>query len=146
TVQAQRFASPVEAYAQVQPVALLPIKAPGAGILARFPFLPGAALKAGDIVATLEGPDVDAARIKAAAAVKSATAKLAAAKKTLDILQPQLESHLSTRQQIAQAEADVADAGGAFVSAQAEQTTADQTAAVRSPVAGTVVSLAAASG
>lgn len=146
TVQPQAVSTTVEAYGQVQPIADLPVKSPAAGIVSDVASLPGAALKPGDILAKLTGPEVEAALARAEAAIDSATAKRAAAKKTLQMLQSQLASHLSTAQQVAEAEAALADATGAMATAKAERATATLTATVRSPVAGTLVAWNAAAG
>jgi RND family efflux transporter MFP subunit len=145
TVQAEPFVTRVEAYGQVQPVALLPVKAPAAGVVSTLP-LPGAAVSAGEVVAKLAGPEIDAAIARGQAAVKGAEARLVAAEKTLSVLRPQLASHLSTVQQVAQAEADAADASGAVAAAKAELTNATLGATIRVEVAGTVVSVNAATG
>lgn len=140
------MAARIEAYAQVQPIAIVPVKAPAAGIVSDFTVLPGAAVKPGDVLARLTGPEVDAAVVQARAAVASATAKRAAAEKTLHVLRAELSAHLSTAQQIAQAEADLADATGALAAARAAQETASLTTTIRSPVAGTLIARGAATG
>ncbi len=146
TVQAQTFAAPIEVYAQVQPIAVVPVKAPAAGMVGDFALLPGASVSAGAVLARLTGPEVQTAAARSEAAVKSATAKRAAAEKTLSVLRSELASHLSTAQQVAQAEADLADAMGALATANAELETARLTATIRAPVTGTIVALNAAAG
>jgi RND family efflux transporter MFP subunit len=146
TVQAQTVSLQTKAYGRVRPIALVPVKAPAAGIVANFSSLPGATVRSGEVVATLSGPEVATAVARAQAALTSATAKRGAAQKTLTVLRSELASHLSTAQQVAQAEADLADAIGAIATAKAELETATQTATIRSPVAGTIVGLNAAAG
>jgi len=145
-VHSRAVATHVEAYAQVQPIALVPIKAPASGIVSALSALPGASVGAGEKVASLAGADVDAARARAEAAVKSATARLAAAEKTLEVLRSQLASHLSTQEQVAQAQAEVAAATGAVATGKAELQTAQLAASIEAPVAGTIVALNAATG
>ena len=146
TVTTEVVTDRVEAFAQVQPISLVQVKSPAIGILSGLRVMPGAAVAKGQPLATLTGPEVDAARIRAKAALGSAEARLVAARKTLSVLQSQLKSHLSTRQQVAQAQADLADATGALGAAKAGVELVKLAASIPAPVSGTVLSLGAGEG
>ncbi|HVU32822.1 MAG TPA: efflux RND transporter periplasmic adaptor subunit [Opitutaceae bacterium] len=146
TVHAQAFSDELKSYAQVQPIALLPVRSPVPGVVQNLDVVRGAAVTRGQVLAQLTGPEIDAASARARAAASSAAARLTAARHALGILRTQLATHLSTRQQVAQAESDVADATGAVAVANADLAAAKHLAAITAPVAGTIVSTDATNG
>lgn len=141
TARVETFTNQFETYAQVEPIAVLSVQAIEAGIVTNFDIVPGASVQAGQKIGELGGPEIDASLAQAEAAVNSAKARLAAAKKTFDVAQQQLAAHLSTQQQVADAESAMADAIGALTVAQAQLKTAQLATAFFAPVGGTVLAV-----
>lgn len=146
TVRGEPVTTEVGAYAQVRPTALVPVRATSAGIVADCSVLPGTVVTTGQKLAALTGTEVDAARARTQAAVKSATARLAAARQNLALVRSQLASHLSTRLQAAQAASDLAAATGALATARADASALQQGFDVVAPVTGSIVTVDAANG
>ncbi len=146
TVKAQNVTAHYEAYAQVEPVALLPIRAMEAGTVEGLGITPGATVRAGQKLGALGGPAIHVALVQADAAVEAARARLAAAGKTLAILRGQLASHLATQQTVADAEAALAAARGEFAAARARLEARRRFATVTAPVAGLVLAVEVANG
>lgn len=146
TVQAQTVTNQFEAYAQVEPVALLPMRAAEAGIVTGLEIVPGATVPAGQKLAELGGPEIQALLTQDDAAVSSAQTNLLGAQKSLAIEQQQFASHLATRQRVLQAEGAVAQAQAAFDTAQAQLRALQQTSALTAPADGIVLAVNAADG
>lgn len=146
TVQAQTVTNQFEAYAQVEPVALLPVRAAEAGIVTGLEIIPGATVQAGQKLAELGGPEIQALLAQDDAAVSSARTNLLGAQKSLAIEQQQFASHLATRQMVLQAEGAVAQAQAAVDTAQAQLRALQQTTALTAPADGSVLALNATDG
>lgn len=146
TVRAADVTSRFVAYAQVEPVSTLPIRAAEAGTVVRREILPGAAVSAGQTLAELGGPEIQAALEQQVAAVKSAHTNLLAARKSLSIEHQQHASHLATQQTVLQAEALAAKAQAAFDTAQAQLRALRKTTKITAPSNGTVLAVSAAEG
>jgi cobalt-zinc-cadmium efflux system membrane fusion protein len=146
TVHAQPVTDRFLAYAQVQPVALLAVRAPVAGIVATMTVAPGSRVTAGQALATLTGPEIQSLLVKRKSAVRSTHAVLTAAKQSLAIEHKQLSARLSTRQAVAAAQSAAATATAAFETARAQLWATQQMSALHAPSAGIVLSVSAANG
>lgn len=133
-------------YAQVEPIAVLPIRAAQAGVVTGLTVLPGEIVQSGAIVGHLSGPEIDALLAQRKAAVQSARAALTVAQKTLRIERQKRAQHLSTQQAVAQAEAEARKARAGLDSAQAQTHALQATTTLQTPAAGRVLSIAAANG
>lgn len=145
-VHAQPVAQAFAAYAQVQPIAPLPVSAAEAGIVAQMSVVPGSAVTAGEALATLDGPEIESLLTRREGACRSARSRLAAAVQSLAIARRQFSLQLSTRQAVAAAQSAVAAAKAAFDTARSELRVAQQTRTLRAPSTGTVLAVNAAEG
>ena len=146
TVREQAVAADYSAYAQVRPIAVVPIRAPEAGTVASMRVGPGAAVTAGEPLAILSGPEIQSALTSRRGAVRSAAARLTAATRALEAERRQLAGQLSTRQSVAAARSAVAAARADLQSARAQLEAARQSSTLRAPSAGTVIAVSAGSG
>lgn len=146
TVQAQACTNEFVAYAQVEPVAVLPVRAPTAGVIGGLNLLPGTAVHAGAELAHLQGPEIDAMLSQARAAMTSARARLGAAKKLLNVQRQQLAAHLGTHQAVYQAESALAEARSSLDAAQAQLQADRRLTNVTASVDGTVLAVNAGDG
>lgn len=148
TITARRisFTPRLRAYAQVEPIATIPINAPQAGILTHLRAVPGTRVRAGQILAQLTGPSIQNLLHQDRANLRSARAQLSAAQKSLAIQQRQLHAHLSTRQAVQQAASAVAKAQATLDNAQSQLSAVRQMTTIVAPTAGTVLSLSSSSG
>jgi len=144
--QTQTLTNRFEAYAQVEPIAALTIRAAEAGQVVKFGIVPGTAVQAGQKLAELGGPEIQLALAQAEAAVNSAQTNLLAAQKSLAIERQQLASHLVTRQLVFQAEGAAAQAQAADDTAQAQLKSLRQTIVLTAPTDGSVLAVNAAEG
>lgn len=145
-VQSESVTNVVEAYAQVEPIALLPIRPAQSGVVRALAVTPGSTVQAGQALAEIDGPEIQALLAQDETTVTTAQTNLIAAQKTLEIQQGQLASHLVTHQMILQAEGTVAQAQSAFDTAQAQLQALRQTITLKAPADGTVLSVSAADG
>ncbi|MDE3067329.1 MAG: efflux RND transporter periplasmic adaptor subunit [Verrucomicrobiota bacterium] len=145
-VRAVTVTNQFEAIAQVEPIAVLPLRAAQAGVVTGPGMVPGALVRAGQEVAKLGGPEIQALLAQDEAAVRSARANLFAARKTLTIERQQLAAHLVTRRTVLQAEGAAAQAQAAFDSARAQLQSVRQTVTLKAPADGTVLAVNAAEG
>ena len=60
TAQSQTVTNQFEAYAQVEPIAALPVRAVEAGVVAGLKIVPGESVQAGQKLAELGGPEIHA--------------------------------------------------------------------------------------
>lgn len=146
TVQAEKVPSRFEAYARVEPIAALPIRAAQTGTVAGFDIIPGAEVQAGQKLAELGGPEIQALLAQKAAVVKGAQANLLAARKSLAIERRQHASHLVTQRTLLQAQAAAVKAQSDFDTAQARLRTLRRTVTLAAPVAGKVLAVHATEG
>lgn len=141
TVQRRPFKARYSAYARVVPVRLLRVRVSHAGVVDKLNAMPGDKVTAGQRLARLGGPTMRAALSQRESAVHEAEATLAAARKTLAVERQQRQSHLSTKQTVAQAEAAAEKAQAQVTSARSSLHALTATAELRAPTAGTVVAL-----
>jgi RND family efflux transporter MFP subunit len=146
TVREQAVAAEYAAYAQVRPIALVPVRATQAGIVTAMRVGPGSAVTAGEPLALLSGPEIRAVLVSRQGAVRSAATRLTAATRAFDAEKRQLAGQLSTRQSVAAAQSAVAAAAAALQSARAQLQVARQLIALRAPSAGTVMAVNVGSG
>ena len=146
TVQARTCTNQFVAYAQVEPVAVLPVRTAATGVIAGLDLLPGARVQAGDELARLEGPEIDVMLTQAEAAVTSAQARADAATNLLRVERQQLVSHLGTHQDTYRAQSALAEARASLDAAWAQLRADHRQTNVIAPVDGTVLALKAADG
>jgi len=146
TVQLGAVTPHLEAYGQVEPIAVLPVSAAEAGVVAGLKVLPGMHVRAGQELAHLNGPEITMLFLQSEADVRSAQAQLSASQKALAIQQQQLTSHLSTRQAVHQAESAVAQAQTAFDNAQSHLKAVRQMMTLSAPENATVLTVNAVNG
>ena len=146
TAQSQTVTNQFEACAQVEPIAVLPVRVAQAGIVAGLEIVPGTAVQAGRKLSELGGPEIQSALEQAKTDVSSTRTNLLAAQKTLAIERQQLASHLATRQVVLQSEGAAAQAQSAFDTAQAQLQALRQTITLIAPVDGTVLAVNATDG
>ncbi len=146
TVRAEPVAAHYRAYARVEPVSLLPVRAAAAGVVVALSAVPGTAVKAGQTLAELGGAEFEASLTAREGAVRSARARLAAAKRSLAAERQQLGAQLSTQQAVAKAQSESSAAAAALDAARAQLRAARQMRTLTAPSAGKVVSIDAAQG
>lgn len=141
TVEARSMKPTLEAYAQVEPISLLTVTAPAAGILAGLRVVPGMHVRAGQELAHLSGPQIDAMLSQARYSVATAQTQLATAEKVLATQRQQFEAQLTTRDLVNQAEGAAAEAKTALNAAQSRLSAALQTTAMVAPSESIVLAL-----
>ncbi|MGH9588540.1 MAG: efflux RND transporter periplasmic adaptor subunit [Acidobacteriaceae bacterium] len=146
TAQARAVTPHLNAYAQVEPINVLPLNVGQAGVIAGLNVVPGMHVRAGEILATLGGPAIRAAILQSRADVRSAEAQMSAAQKSLAIQRQQLEVHLSTRAAVHQAESAAAQAQATLDNARAHLKSIQQMMTLKAPADATVLTLTAADG
>ncbi len=146
TARSAQVTGQMEAYGQVEPIAVLPVSAAQAGIVAGLRVLPGSHVRKGQPLAQLNGPEITALLLQSRADVRGAQGRLAAAGKSLAIERQQLAAHLSTRQAIHQAESAMAQAQAAFDNAGSHLEAVQQMRALSAPADGTVLAVNAVDG
>ena len=140
-VQLRAVAPHLVAYAQVEPISVLPVDAAETGVGEGLKVLPGAHVRAGEELARLSGPGIQTLLMQGEADVRSARAQLDAAQKSLAIQRQQLPSHLTTRQAVHQAEATEAQAQTALDNAQSRLDAVRQLLTLSAPDDGVVLAL-----
>lgn len=146
TANLQTVTNQFVAYAQVEPITVLPVRSAEVGVVTGLEIVPGRVVQTGQKLAELGGPEIESALAQAEAAVRSARTNLLAAQKSLAIEREQLASHLVTRQMVLQSEGAAAQAQGAFDTAQTQLRALRQTITLTAPAAGTVLTVDAADG
>lgn len=146
TVRSHSLTAHYEAYARIEPIAVLPVRAVQAGVVDRLACLPGATVHRGDVLARLGGPQIQAQRQRDQGAVESAQSRVVAAQKALRVERRQLPSHLSTEQSVAAAASALASARAALSDARAMQDAHQRLAVLRAPSDGVVLAVDAADG
>jgi RND family efflux transporter MFP subunit len=134
------------AYAQVEPISVLPVDAAEAGVVQGLEILPGAYVRRGQQLAHLSGPALRAMLLQSEADVRSARSQLSAAQKTLSIEREQLPSHLTTRQAVHQAQSAEVQAQTTLNNAQSHLASVRQMMTVTAPTSGLVLALNSANG
>jgi len=146
TVQLHTLTPHVDAYAQVEPISVLPVNAAEAGVVIGLKVFPGMYVRAGQELAHLNGPNMNALLMQSEADVRSAQTQLSTSQKSLAIQREQLLSHLSTREAVHQAEGSVAQAQTAFDNAQGRLKAIRQMTIVSAPTDAIVLALNSADG
>lgn len=136
----------VVAYAQVEPISIVPVSAAEPGVIAGMKIVPGMHVRAGQELARLTGPTINALLLQSGADVRSARSQLEAAQKSLAIEQQQLPTHLTTRQAVHQAEAAEAQAQTTLDNARSHLEAVRQMTTVSAPADGVVLALNSADG
>lgn len=146
TVRLSAITPHLEAYGQVEPIAVLPVSAAQAGVVAGLKVLPGMQVRQGQELAHLNGPEITALRLQSEADVRSAQAQLSASRKSLAIQKQQLAAHLSTRQAVHQAESAVAQAQTGFDNAESHLKAVRQMTTLSAAASATVLAVNAVDG
>jgi RND family efflux transporter MFP subunit len=146
TARAQPIAVQYRAYGRVQPIAVLPVTAGQAGVVAGLRVVPGSPVTGGEILATLQGPEIQSLLVGREGALRSAAAALVSARRALAVERDKLAAHLTTRVGVGAAESLLAAATSDFETAQARLEDARAKSTLRAPAAGTVLALEAADG
>lgn len=148
TVVAQQRAWPAQftAYGQVEPTSIVNVRIAGSGTVSNLRALPGSIVSAGQVLARLGGPQMQALLTQRKTALQSAQARLEAATHALSIARSQLAVHLATRQALDTSTSELAAARADAQTAQAELEQARDLAVIKAPVAGSVVAVQAANG
>lgn len=133
-------------YAQVRPITVVAVRAVAPGTVAAVRVEPGSPVTAGEPLASLAGPEIQAFLVSRQGAVRSARMRLTAAARALAAEKRQLAAQLSTRQSVAGAQSAVAAAAAGLQTAQAQLRVAQDSIALRAPSAGTVIAVNAGSG
>ena len=145
-VQLRSVAGKLEAFGQVEPIAVLPVSAAQTGVIAGLNILPGMHVHAGQEVAHLNGPQITALSLQSQADVRSAQAQLNASQKSLTIQKQQITEHLSTRQAVHQAESAVAQAQTNLDNAESRRQAVRQMMTLSAPASATVLAVNAVDG
>lgn len=146
TVREQPVPAEYAAYARVRPIAVVPVRAIEPGTVTAMRVRPGSPVIAGETLATLSGPEIQALLVSRQGAARSAQSRLTAAQRALAAERRQLAGQLSTRQSVAAAQSSVAAAAAGLQSAEAQLRVAQELIELRAPSAGTVIAVDAASG
>ncbi|MGH8227166.1 MAG: efflux RND transporter periplasmic adaptor subunit [Steroidobacteraceae bacterium] len=145
-VRSQPFTKQLRAYAQVEPIAVLPVRAMQSGVVMRLRMVPGSAVKAGETLAELGGPEIQSVMAQDEANVRAARARLSAATRALTSERELLTEQLATRQTLAAAESALAAARAAFQTAASVLRAAQRLRTLRAPGDGLVLAVNAAEG
>lgn len=146
TVQARQVAQSLRAYARIEPIATVALRAVDPGTLSGLRIVPGSPVQAGQVLARMTGPRMQALLTADAQRLRSMQAREQAASHTLDIVRRQFSAQLATRQALEAARSDLAAARAAERTAAARLQAARALRTVRAPVAGTILSVQAADG
>ena len=136
----------VEAYGQVEPISTVQLRAVDAGTLSGLHIIAGSAVRAGEVVARIEGPRMRALLVAREQQLQAARARESAARKGLAIALRQFHAQLSTQQALDAARAELASAHAAVLTADAALQEARSLQTVRAPVGGRILSVQAANG
>lgn len=146
TAHTQTITRTLRGYGQVEPIAIVRVRAASPGTLSDLTLLPGSIVAAHQLLAHIGGPRMRALLTAREQDVRSARARADAATRKLAIVQHLLVDQLATRQAVVAAESDLAAARAAESTADARLREAREDGIVRAPAAGTVVAIQAASG
>ena len=144
--QARMVVRALHAYGQVEPIAVVPLRAVDPGTVQGLRVVPGSAVHAGQILARLGGSRAWARMVARQQALRGAEAQVHAAVDVLRIARRQLAAGLSTEQRVDAARRALAIARAAAITARARLREARNARVVRAPAAGTVLAVQAADG
>ncbi|MGB7756221.1 MAG: efflux RND transporter periplasmic adaptor subunit [Salinisphaera sp.] len=145
-VQPRTITRDLTAYAEVVPIARARLRSAQTGQIAGLNIEPGQNVTAGALLGKLQGPELQALLEQRRTAVAAAEAKRGAARHTLAITQKKQAAHLSTREDLYNAQAAFGQAKAQLSAAKAALQAARQNAVLRAPATGTVTAVAAANG
>ncbi len=146
TVQSQAAPAPLEAYAQVEPIKTLSVRASMAGVVTGMVVLPGGPFKSGQVLARLGGSEIHALVLRKTAELKSARTRLASARNALAFQRQQRRLQLATTLAVFQAESAAAQAQAAFDTARAQFRSLQRRITLKAPADGIVLSIDAGNG
>lgn len=144
--RARTITTHLSAYARVEPITLVRLKALQAGIVTGFAILPGQTVKAGAVLGHLSGPAVASLLAARRAAVADVSAALSAAKKILVIERQKQAVRLTTQKIVYQAKAALARARARLDNAKSQLAAARASLVLKSPADGIVLAVNAAEG
>ncbi len=145
-VRARRLTEHFSGYAQVVPIALVPVRAVEPGVVADLRAVPGTPVRAGQVLARLSGPEIRSLLLRLRSAARSSRVRLAAARRMLAIARSQLGAQLSTLQAVAGARSAVAAATASDEAARVRWRTAVGLSELSAPATGTVLGVNAGDG
>jgi biotin carboxyl carrier protein len=140
------FTSRPEAYARVEPVAILRLKAALTGVVSGLKVLPGETVRAGSIIARLEGPEIENLLSELRSAVEGAEAAETAARKSLAIERRKEAERLSTKKEVYLAEADLAEKQALLENARFRLRATRNQTILKSPVTASILTIDLAEG
>ncbi len=146
TVHAQAVPQVLSAYGQVEPIAVVQVRAVDPGTLNDLHVVPGSVVSAGQALARIGGPRMRSLLTAREQSLGSARARADAASNALQIVRRQFATQLATRQAIDAAQSELAAARAAVQTADAQLREARDLQIVRAPTAGTVIEVQAADG
>jgi RND family efflux transporter MFP subunit len=145
-VQARPMTSEFVGYAQVSPIAALPVRTVQPGVVSGLDVVPGTVVREGQRLAALSGPEIRSLEVQSEGSVRSARARLTAASRLLAIDRREVGMRLVTRQMVAEAESALTSAQSTYESARAQLETVRRMSVLRAPSAGTVLAVNATDG
>ncbi|MDE2295443.1 MAG: efflux RND transporter periplasmic adaptor subunit [Gammaproteobacteria bacterium] len=145
-VKAASVTQDLSAFAQVRPIAPVRVRAAQAGTVVATPILPGAFVRAGEVLARLGGAQIDALMARKEAAVDAARARFATDQQLLTIARQRFELNLDTRQSLLVAQSDEAAAKADLAAVTAALRAVRRLRDLRAPAAGRVLSIEAGDG
>lgn len=140
-VAAATVAQHLSAYAQVRPIVPVRVRAAEAGTVIATHVLPGAPVRAGEILARLGGAQIDALLARKEAALTSARALFETDRQLLAIARQRLALNLDTRQSLLVAQSDAEAAKAHLAAATVELRAARSLRDLRAPANGRVLSV-----
>ena len=144
--RALTFTSRLEAYARVEPAAILRLKAALTGVVSGLKVLPGETVQAGSIIARLEGPEIENLLAELRSAVDGADAEETAARKSLAIERRNEAEQLSTKKEVYLAEADLAKKRVLLENARSRLRATRNETILKSPVTASILTIDLAQG
>ena len=144
-VHERSFSTSLTAYALVEPVAFVTVPALVDGTLVQWKVSPGMAVRKGEVLGRLAGPERAKEVAEARSALDRAESALDLAKRNEAVVH-QTYPVISNRQKLAEAQAAVTQAGSALRAAKARWTFVSAEGEIRAPVSGTVTDVAVAEG
>ncbi|MFM0509235.1 efflux RND transporter periplasmic adaptor subunit [Paraburkholderia sp. RL17-373-BIF-A] len=142
----KHIASTFAAPARVQAASNTVMTAPTAGVVSSMRLIPGEEVRAGQVIARLTGPSVSTDTARLAADLKSAQIRMAAASQAAAIEQQKLDEHLSTRDVVIRARAELDTVRQQVAAAQSAARSYASLVVIRAPEDGVVTAVNAADG
>lgn len=142
----QTVARSLRAYAQIESMAVVRIRAVAAGTLGGLRIVPGSVVAAGEVLAQIGGAGAHAVLTTREQALAKAQAQQQTAEHALQTAQELLRERLGTRQSVDSARSHLAAAQAAVRTAQADLVATRASQTVRAPATGIVLSRPASNG